>query len=219
MRIYTHLHVRHIKTGNVLGVDLSGQVHSLSLVSRILYTNIYLLLKETSLDNRIWWIIRHYKRRHIFRSLKFWQNFNKRNIFTMMLGFVFTMTPHNIFNTMSQSCSLHSNSPITNVDLPQLISPAKIIANGCCSFNVKLWKDSWRLHLCLIGNKQVIPIHMEGRKICLLDRASYWQHCTPLFPPLTNTPTFFLLMVCELCTCTVEAYPRTMSRMVVKYIF
>jgi len=54
MRIYTHLHVRHIKTGNVLGVDLSGQVHSLSLVSRILYTNIYLLLKETSLDNRIW---------------------------------------------------------------------------------------------------------------------------------------------------------------------
>jgi len=30
---------------------------------------------------------------------------------------------------------LHSNSQIANVDLPQLLGPATINVNGCCSFS------------------------------------------------------------------------------------
>ena len=43
-----------MKTGNVFGVDLSGQVHNLSLVSRVFNTSIYLLFKEISRDDGTW---------------------------------------------------------------------------------------------------------------------------------------------------------------------
>ena len=39
---------------NVFRVDLSGQVHNLCLVSRILNTNVYLLFKEISRDEGPW---------------------------------------------------------------------------------------------------------------------------------------------------------------------
>jgi len=34
--MFAHFYVRLVKTGNVFAVDLSGKVHNLSLVSRIL---------------------------------------------------------------------------------------------------------------------------------------------------------------------------------------
>ena len=44
MRIITHLQVRLVKTINVFGVDLPGQVHNLNLVTRILKHNYILAI-------------------------------------------------------------------------------------------------------------------------------------------------------------------------------
>jgi len=116
--------------------------------------------------SRVQQIIQNYKRRYFFMVSKVWYSFNKWYSFQLKKGFVFTDIT--IFtNTILQICSLHSNSRITEVDFPQILGPATISVNGCCSFKVIVWNktNAYNAFIFLIPINNLLTYIWEWVKV------------------------------------------------------